>query len=89
MRAELMTRRQLVEFLNENGYPISIDTLNRYCMPSLAIGPEAKGAWGKHHCTTATRPWPGRASASEPLSDEHGPICEKSPFSAAQPLGRS
>jgi hypothetical protein len=45
----LMTRRQIVEFLNKSGFPISISTLNKHCMPSGGGGPEPEGGWGKHH----------------------------------------
>jgi hypothetical protein len=42
-----MTRRQLVEFLNEHGYPLTLSTLNKLAMPSCGEGPPAEGAWGK------------------------------------------
>jgi hypothetical protein len=43
----LMTRRQLVKFLNKNGYPITISTLNKLSMPSRGVGPEPEGRWGR------------------------------------------
>jgi hypothetical protein len=46
-RAErFLTRRQLVEFLNEHGFPISQSTLAKMAMPSRAEGPPPEGAWG-------------------------------------------
>lgn len=41
-----MTRRELVGFLNEHGYPISISTITKLCMPSRGEGPKAEGRWG-------------------------------------------
>jgi hypothetical protein len=43
-----MTRRQLVEFLNEHGYPITLSTLNKLAMPSCGDGPPVEGTWGKY-----------------------------------------
>jgi hypothetical protein len=51
----LMTRRQLAEFLSENGFPISLSTLNKYCMPSGGGGPEPEGGWGKSHLYNADK----------------------------------
>jgi hypothetical protein len=45
----LMTRRQIVELLNNHGFPISLSNMNKLCMPSLAEGPEPEGGWGKNH----------------------------------------
>jgi len=42
----LLTRRQLVEFLYEHGYPISLSTLAKLAMPSCGEGPMAEGTWG-------------------------------------------
>jgi len=41
-----LTRRQLVEFLTERGYPISFSTLSKLCMPSRDEGPPLVGRWG-------------------------------------------
>jgi hypothetical protein len=40
------TRRELALFLTDNGYPISINTLNRLCQPSVGQGPPTCGRWG-------------------------------------------
>jgi hypothetical protein len=40
------TRRELALFLTEHGYPISINTLNRLCQPSVGQGPPTCGRWG-------------------------------------------
>jgi hypothetical protein len=42
-----MTRRQLVAFLREHGYPISMNMLNKLCAPSCGVGPEPEARWGK------------------------------------------
>jgi hypothetical protein len=34
-----LTRQQAVAFLNQNGFPISLSTLERLCMPSRGEGP--------------------------------------------------
>jgi len=44
--ARLFTRRQLVQFLNENGYPTSLSTLAKLAMPSRGEGPPCEGVWG-------------------------------------------
>jgi hypothetical protein len=41
-----LTRRELVEYLRANGYPISFSTLNRLCAPSCGAGPPMAGTWG-------------------------------------------
>jgi hypothetical protein len=43
---ERLTRRELVEYLAENGYPISLHSLNRLCAPSCGEGPPLIGVWG-------------------------------------------
>jgi hypothetical protein len=43
---EYLTRRQLVEFLAERGFPISESTLNKLAMPSCGEGPPQAGVWG-------------------------------------------
>jgi hypothetical protein len=40
-----LTRRQLVEFLNEHGYPVPFSTLSKLCMPSRNEGPPSVGRW--------------------------------------------
>jgi hypothetical protein len=34
-----MWREQAVKFLNDRGYPISMNTMNRLCMPAVGKGP--------------------------------------------------
>jgi len=41
-----LTRRQLVAFLNEQGFPISQSTLAKLSMPSRGEGPPPEGVWG-------------------------------------------
>jgi hypothetical protein len=45
----LLTRKQSVALLNENGFPISMSLMNKLCMPSLDEGPRPEGGWGKNH----------------------------------------
>jgi hypothetical protein len=40
-----LTRRELVQFLNEHGFPISKSTLDKLAMPSGGEGPPAAGFW--------------------------------------------
>ena len=42
----LLTRRQLVGYLNDNGFPIGRGTLNRLCSPAYDDGPPVAGWWG-------------------------------------------
>jgi hypothetical protein len=45
--AKRLTRKQLAEFLSNEGYPISVAWLNRLAMPSIGGGPPAVGMWGR------------------------------------------
>jgi hypothetical protein len=40
-----LTRRELAQFLNEQGFPISKSTLDKLAMPSCGEGPPATGFW--------------------------------------------
>src|SRR5262245_45125702 len=40
-----LTRRQLVGFLNEHGYPASLSTIAKLSMPSRREGPPSEGVW--------------------------------------------
>jgi hypothetical protein len=42
----LLTRRQLVVYLNENGFPIGNGTINRLCSPAYNDGPPVVRWWG-------------------------------------------
>jgi hypothetical protein len=42
----LMTRKQLVPFLNANGIPITWSTLNKLCAPRVGQGPPVAAWWG-------------------------------------------
>jgi hypothetical protein len=44
-----LTRRELVKFLQEHGYPVSLSTLAKLSMPSRGEGPTPAGAWGGRH----------------------------------------
>jgi hypothetical protein len=44
----LLTRRQLVRFLNRRGFPISFSSIAKYCAPSRAEGPPSAGVWARH-----------------------------------------
>jgi hypothetical protein len=46
MSKPYLTRRELAEFLSENGYPISVSTLAKLAMPSRDEGPPHAGFWG-------------------------------------------
>jgi hypothetical protein len=41
-----LTRRELAQFLTEQGFKTSIHKLNRLCQPSVNQGPPACGRWG-------------------------------------------
>jgi hypothetical protein len=41
-----LTRREVVEFLREQGYPLSLSTLAKLSMPSRGEGPQPAGRWG-------------------------------------------
>jgi hypothetical protein len=43
---EYLTRRELVEYLGKNGYPISLHSLHRMCAPLHDQGPPLAGVWG-------------------------------------------
>ena len=49
----LMTRRQLAEFLQGKGFPVTLPALNQACAPNRAQdptkekGPEPEAYWGK------------------------------------------
>jgi hypothetical protein len=43
----LMTRQQLVPFLNANGFPISESVLSKLSAPSVGKGPPIHSWWGK------------------------------------------
>jgi hypothetical protein len=42
----LLTRREVVEYLRANDYPLSLSTMNRLCAPARAQGPPMAGVWG-------------------------------------------
>jgi hypothetical protein len=42
----LMTRDQLREFLNAEGFPLGESTFEKICMPSRNEGPEVEAYWG-------------------------------------------
>jgi hypothetical protein len=42
--AKLLTRREIAEYLSANGYPISLNTLNR--LAARGEGPPWTGIWG-------------------------------------------
>jgi hypothetical protein len=42
----LLTRREVVEYLRANDYPLSLSTMNRLCAPACAQGPPMAGVWG-------------------------------------------
>ena len=45
----ILTRRELAEFLNSHGYPISVSTIAKLSMPSRGEGPKPEGCWGGRH----------------------------------------
>jgi hypothetical protein len=42
----LMTRSELREFLNSEGFPLGESTFEKICMPSRGEGPEVEAWWG-------------------------------------------
>jgi len=42
---KFLTRREVVEFLNEHGYPMTFSTLSKLCMPSRNEGLPCVGRW--------------------------------------------
>jgi hypothetical protein len=40
----LLTRKELVQHINDNGIPLGLSTLDKLCMPSRYEGPEVE-AW--------------------------------------------
>jgi hypothetical protein len=45
-RKSLMTRERLRDYLEENGFPISLSTLNKLCAPMVNEGPPIADYWG-------------------------------------------
>jgi hypothetical protein len=45
IKREYLTRRELAQYLTENGYPISFSRLNHLCAPSRGEGPPLAGVW--------------------------------------------
>jgi hypothetical protein len=45
--AKHYTRKQLVEFLREAGYPVTIHALNKFCSPAVDTGPRPVAYWGR------------------------------------------
>jgi hypothetical protein len=41
-----MTRSELREFLNAEGFPLGESTFEKICMPSRGGGPEVEAWWG-------------------------------------------
>jgi hypothetical protein len=44
-----LTRKEVVEFLREHGYPVSFSTFTKLSMPSRGEGPKPEGCWGGRH----------------------------------------
>jgi hypothetical protein len=42
----LMTRRQIVQHLRDQGYPIGLSTFNKLCAPAINMGPPVAGWFG-------------------------------------------
>src|SRR2546422_11643350 len=55
----LMTRRQLVSFLNANGIPISESVLAKLSSPKVGKGPPIHSWWGKRPLRAPGWPAPG------------------------------
>jgi hypothetical protein len=41
-----LIRKQLAAFLQEHGYPVTANTLNKLCCPSRGEGPKPVAFWG-------------------------------------------
>jgi hypothetical protein len=59
MMQRKVTRQELVSIFNAKGYPISLSTLNKRCMPSCNTGPPVDGWWGRlaMHCPHRGLDW--------------------------------
>ena len=42
-----MTRRQLVEYLREQGFPVTLHAMNKFCAPARGEGPPVAAFWGR------------------------------------------
>lgn len=65
---KLLTRAELCEALREHGFPIALASLDRYCLPSVNIGPPSEMIWGRRPLYLLSRglEWArGRAKAPE------------------------
>jgi hypothetical protein len=45
--AKHYTRKQLVDFLRDAGYPVTIHAMNKYCSPAIDKGPKPVAYWGR------------------------------------------
>jgi hypothetical protein len=45
--AALKVRKKLLEFLNEQGFPIGESTFEKLCSPAIGQGPPVAGWWGR------------------------------------------
>ena len=54
-----LTRRELAQFLTEQGFPISKSTLEKLAMPSRGEGPPPVGFWGNRslYCPQKALAW--------------------------------
>ena len=43
----LLTREQLLQHLNDRGYPVTASYLNKACLPSINAGPPVAKYWGR------------------------------------------
>jgi hypothetical protein len=50
---KLYTRRQLAEFLQGLGYPVSVSRLNKACAPAINTGPQPATWFGRRPLYTA------------------------------------
>jgi hypothetical protein len=42
-----LTRRQLVDFLRDEGYPVTLHAMNKFCSPARNEGPQVAAYWGR------------------------------------------
>jgi hypothetical protein len=42
-----LTRRQLVDFLRDEGFPVTLHAINKFCSPARNEGPPVAAYWGR------------------------------------------
>jgi hypothetical protein len=45
--ARHFTRKQMVEYLRDQGFPVTMHAMNKYCAPARNEGPQPVAYWGR------------------------------------------